>query len=162
MYNAFKVYIMSVLRSILALFIYSHLLLMVLDLVHNNHQAQWLTVFFVSVGSYLFHTSACIVKAKASWRPELFKKKKSKKKKIKLPLLLSVEGFGWRGPQKDSNQGNQERGPFFLLVIAAAGADVTPEEVAVVSRKLPRASSISCAPLRQSYSTFLVLNFFFP
>lgn len=110
----------------------------------------------------LFHTSACIVKAKASWRPELFKKKKSKKKKIKLPLLLSVEGFGWRGPQKDSNQGNQERGPFFLLVIAAAGADVTPEEVAVVSRKLPRASSISCAPLRQSYSTFLVLNFFFP
>ena len=43
-----------------------------------------------------------------------------------------MEGFGWRGPQKDSNQGNQERGPFFLLVIAAAGADVTPEEVAVL------------------------------
>lgn len=44
MYNAFKVYTIPVLKSILALFIYSHLLSVVLDSVHNNHQAQCLAV----------------------------------------------------------------------------------------------------------------------
>lgn len=44
MYNAFKVYTIPVLISILALFLYSHLLSMALDSVHNNHQAQCLAV----------------------------------------------------------------------------------------------------------------------
>lgn len=54
MYNAFKVYMTSVLKSILALFIYPHLLSMVLDLVLNNPQVQCLTGhgFLVSLGSY--------------------------------------------------------------------------------------------------------------
>lgn len=57
MYNAFKVYTIPVLKSILALFIYSHLLSMVLDSVHSNHQAQCLAVACISVsllGSYSF------------------------------------------------------------------------------------------------------------
>lgn len=83
MYNAFKVYTIPVLKSILALFIYSHLLSMVLDSGHYNHQAQCLAV--ACILCVTSHTPACIMKARASWRPGL---------KIPLLLLLTVEGFG--------------------------------------------------------------------